>query len=184
MAIEQCLSLILAAGTGAMHIPLHVQELSKARIKNQFETQFNSSNHSIRLLFDNPDCPFKGDYWYNPEAIVLNADSKYLRGRISVSLNDVLANTKIDFSSVALNSPQNKEDIEDKYLELYNLPLQEKSSNEIKPLWPWILGGILGIGSTYVAYRIIKQKQNKKEDTSDSSNEPPQIPNLRGSFQF
>ncbi len=184
MAIEQCLSLLLAVGTGASHIPLHVQELSKARIKHQFETQLSSKSQVVRLQFDNPDCPVKGDYWYSPDSIVLNADNKLIRGRLSISMNDVLANTTIDFSSVSSHPGVEKESVDDKYLELYNLPLKPKTSNKIKPLWPWLLIGALGVGSAYLGYRIIKQKGSKNKEPSDSTNEPPQIPNLNANFNF
>lgn len=152
-----CLSLISFQGTEIAHVPEHIRKLSESRILNQM----NRVLPDHKVAFENNDCPYKIQYYYDSQNIIITGDNPIWSGRMQVSLTELLDGRKLALENYVKN---------DNKIIPTKIPQKKKS-------WiPWLIGTAAIAITTGAILAIQKNKNQNNRPTENplptSSNNP------------
>ena len=122
--------------------PANIQSLIESRIQKQW------SNHraDVAIQLEDSECPNKGELIYSDNSITLQGDNSIWRGRLQLSVDDVLSGKKINFENV---SQAHK----------YEAPVARQDSR-LKKWLPWGIA-LIGLGTS--AWLIHDRNQHIKQ---------------------
>lgn len=143
-----CLTFMQMLGNSHSHIPQHVDGLLKSKMRMAFHAQYPQAT----LDFNNEACPNRGQYWYNSNGLVLEAEHTLWSGRLENSISDLLDGQKIAYAQTARGALTEHEPAS--ALEtvlassLAEKKMEEKESNHKKNMkWLWWSLGLAGLAT-------------------------------------
>jgi hypothetical protein len=156
MIVGLCLSFLSLQGSEQAHVPIHIRQLAFERLTHQLEVAL--PDHKVS--FDEPECANEGTYYFDSQNIVLSGDNALWRGRLQISLTDLLDGRKIPLAAHLQNAQKAEEP------QLHPEPARRR--------WlPWLIAGgaALVVGGAALYYQ-----QSKSNRPAASPPEPSPVP--------
>jgi hypothetical protein len=161
MITELCLTFLSLQGSAQGHVPAHIRELALKRVTHQIA----QSLPEHRVSFDGDACPVAGTYYFDSQNIILAGDNALWRGRLQISLTDLLDGKKIPFAT----------HLQTKATSTTPFPHPERKR---KRWLPWLIGGAAAVlvGGAALYYR----ENQARGKAPPGGTEPPTLPSSEG----